>query len=181
MPTIIAHSIVAAGLAPSFWGRGVTATVVGLGALCSVVPDFDVVGFRLGVPYDAPLGHRGFSHSLFFAAALAALIWIALRYHRSASPGLGVFVYLFLCAASHGVLDACTDGGLGVAFFAPFSNERFFFPWRPITVSPLSISRFLSGEGIDVVRSELVWVVAPSLLVGTAGWLVSREFLSRRE
>jgi hypothetical protein len=30
--------------------------------------------------------------------------------------------------ASHGMLDAMTDGGLGVAFFAPFDNARYFFP-----------------------------------------------------
>ena len=39
--------------------------------------------------------------------------------------------------ASHGVLDALTDGGPGVAFLAPFDDTRYFFPWRPIRVSPL--------------------------------------------
>ena len=180
MPTILTHPVVAVGLAPAFWGRGVTRSVLGLGALSAVVPDLDAIGFRLGVPYDAPLGHRGFSHSLAFAAAWSGLLWIALRYGRSTSPGLGVFVDLFLCTASHGVFDAFTNGGLGVAFFAPFSNERFFFPWRPIKVSPISISRFLSGRGIQVLRSELVWVVAPSIIGGIVGWLVSRVSLERR-
>ena len=27
-------------------------------------------------------------------------------------------------------------GGLGVAFFSPFSNARYFLPWRPIRVAP---------------------------------------------
>ena len=42
---------------------------------------------------------------------------------------------LFVAMASHGVLDALTDGGRGVGFLIPFSSERFFFPWRPIPVS----------------------------------------------
>jgi inner membrane protein len=60
--------------------------------------------------------------------------------------------------ASHGLLDAMTTGGLGVAFFAPFSAERYFFPWRPILVSPIGIERFLSPRGAAVLMSELQWV-----------------------
>lgn len=33
-----------------------------------------------------------------------------------------------------------TDGGLGVAFFSPFDNKRYFLPWRPIRVSPISVT-----------------------------------------
>jgi hypothetical protein len=36
---------------------------------------------------------------------------------------LSVWTYFFLAAASHGLLDAMTDGGLGVAFFAPFDEQ----------------------------------------------------------
>ena len=42
----------------------------------------------------------------------------------------GMGLYLFLSTASHGVLDALTDGGLGVAFFSPFDQTRYFFPFR---------------------------------------------------
>ena len=45
-------------------------------------------------------------------------------------------MFLFLAIASHGLLDAFTDGGLGVAFFAPFDSTRYFFPVTPIEVSP---------------------------------------------
>lgn len=172
MPTVISHSFVAAGLAPVFRGHGVTLGVACLGAVCAVAPDLDVVGFRVGVPYEAMLGHRGLSHSLFFAAALAMLLTLGLRFMRSAGAGFAVFLYMFFCAASHGFLDALTDGGLGVAFFAPFSNHRFFFPWQPIAVSPLSPARFLSGRGVHVLRSELVWVVAPCLVLGVTSWLM---------
>jgi len=36
-------------------------TMVAFSAL-SLLPDIDVIGFPLGVPYGAPFGHRGASH-----------------------------------------------------------------------------------------------------------------------
>jgi inner membrane protein len=72
---------------------------------------------------------------------------------------------LFLSTLSHGILDALTSGGLGVAFFAPFDNSRYFFPWRPIRVSPISVSGFFSSRGLQVLRSELQWIWLPAALV----------------
>jgi len=46
-----------------------------------------------------------------------------------------LFSYFFVVTASRGALDAMTDGGLGIAFFAPFDNRRYFFPFRSIKVS----------------------------------------------
>ena len=84
-----------------------------------------------------------------------------------------VWGYLFLCTLSHGVLDAATNGGLGIAFFSPLSNSRYFWPWRPIAVSPIGI-RFFSGRGLAVISSELRWIWAPCLAVIVAAW-VSRN------
>lgn len=72
---------------------------------------------------------------------------------------------LFLATASHGALDAMTDGGLGVAFFAPFDPDRYFFPWRPIRVSPISIGRFFSPRGLAILENEarVVWIPAAAL------------------
>jgi inner membrane protein len=58
-----------------------------------------------------------------------------------------------------------TDGGLGIAFFAPFDNERYFFPWRPIAVSPISVTAFFSERGLAVIRSEILWIWIPCLLL----------------
>jgi inner membrane protein len=51
-------------------------------------------------------------------------------------------------AASHGILDAMTNGGLGVALLSPLDTTRYFRPWRPIQVSPISLRRFFSDEGV---------------------------------
>lgn len=59
-----------------------------------------------------------------------------------------------------------TNGGLGVAFFWPFSAERFFAPIQVIQVSPIGISRFLSARGLAVVWSEFAWVWLP--LIGAS-------------
>ena len=46
-------------------------TVVACAA--SVLPDIDALGFAAGVPYGHVFGHRGFTHSLFFALMTAVL------------------------------------------------------------------------------------------------------------
>lgn len=112
-------------------------------------------------------GHRGLSHSFAFAAVLAALAMPLAR--SKGEPGWGrLWTYLFLATASHGVLDALTDGGLGIAFFAPCDETRYFFPFRPIKVSPIGAG-FFSLRGLVVIASELLWVWLPSLaLAGMA-------------
>jgi inner membrane protein len=131
--------------------------------LCSVLPDIDVIGFRFGIHYGEFWGHRGFTHSLVFDALLAGIATAVLtRYRIAPIRRLALFAYLFLGTASHGVLDAMTNGGLGVAFFSPFENRRYFLPGRPILVSPLSIHRFFSGRGYAVLESELLWIWVPA-------------------
>ena len=115
------------------------------------------------------LGHRGITHSL-AAAAILGLILARTVYRRGAGPlsWPRVWLFLFLAGASHGVLDALTNGGLGVAFFAPFTNERYFFPFRPIEVSPLSIRRFLSPLGLAILWNEFIWVWCPTTVATVA-------------
>src|SRR5437764_9166773 len=75
VPTIFSHAIVAA--AAGQWlsprtnpesripnpGRFWCWTIA-----CSMLPDVDVIGFSFGIQYGDLFGHRGFTHSLFFAA-----------------------------------------------------------------------------------------------------------------
>jgi inner membrane protein len=56
--------------------------------------------------------------------------------------------------ATHGVLDAFTDGGQGIALFWPFSNQRYFAPWTPIPVAPIGMG-MLSQRGLHVILTEL--------------------------
>ncbi len=136
-----------------------------LGIFVSILPDADSIGFKFGVPYDSFWGHRGFTHSIVFAL-LAAIIFTTLFYFRS-PPGQKMLIalYLFLCCISHAVLDAMTTGGLGVAFFAPFNNHRYFFSFRPIKVSPIGVAEFFKGRGMVVIKSEALWIGVPALVI----------------
>ena len=143
--------------------------------MIAALPDVDGIGFWLGVPYESTFGHRGFTHSIFFAGliAFAALLFFRDRAYDGERPR--VWAYLFLATASHGVLDAMTTGGGGIAFFAPFVNERYFFPWRPILVSPMSIRRFFSERGVRIILSEIVWVWIPAAVLAATMLAVRRR------
>lgn len=137
-----------------------------LAAACAFLPDADVVGFKLGVAYGSLWGHRGLSHSLLTAAGVATLVTGLGRLRRRATPAPGrLWVLLFLATASHGVLDAMTTGGLGVAFYSPFNQERYFFSFRPLAVSPIGVRNFVGEWAARVLRSEAQWVLLPCSLV----------------
>jgi inner membrane protein len=158
------HAAAALALGTAVRAPGRPARFWILGAVCAALPDIDAVGFWLGVPYESTFGHRGFTHSFVFAALLATAAALVFDWSRWQLSRRALWVYVFLATASHPVLDAMTSGGLGVAFFAPFDGTRYFFPWRPILVSPISIRGFFNGRGLLILASELVWVWVPGAL-----------------
>jgi inner membrane protein len=118
----------------------------------SLLPDADVFGFRLGVHYEDPWGHRGATHSLAFAVGVACLVFVVAKLARF--PPLRTALIALAVVSSHALLDTLTDGGLGCALLWPFSNERFFAPWTPLPVAPIGRA-FLSAEGFRVALVEL--------------------------
>lgn len=174
MPTVFSHAVAATALITVFPRQWVPRRLLLLGTAFSMAPDMDVVGFRFGVRYEDLLGHRGLSHSIAFAAVLAAfgLLIVASDLRAPARRGL-VWLYLFLATASHGLLDAFTDGGLGIALFAPFDSTRYFMPWTPIAVSPIGAG-FFSRDGLEVLASEALWICIPAALLAGAALLMRR-------
>jgi len=167
MASAISHALAGLSIGTCFYRPRISKLAWVAGAACSVLPDIDVIGFRCGIHYGDFWGHRGFTHSLLFAALLACAA-VAIMC-RNKNLGIGRFpllAYLFLATASHGLLDAMTNGGLGVAFFSPFDNTRYFLPWRPILVSPISMHRFFSGRGYAILENELLWIWIPAILFG---------------
>jgi inner membrane protein len=166
MPTIVTHAAVGLALGRVFTTRPMPLLFWGLAGGLPVVPDLDVLAFRFGIPYGAFWGHRGFTHSLLFALLVAApaAAWTCRRLRVPFADWCG---FLFLAVASHGLLDALTNGGLGVAFFSPFDDRRWFFPWQPVEVSPIGLS-FFSARGLETLRSEFLWVWIPAGAVLTA-------------
>jgi len=120
----------------------------------SLLPDADGIAFRLGIAYGAPFGHRGATHSLAAAALIGVLTGLVGR--AFGWPTGRTTLLATVVAASHGLLDTMTDGGLGIALLWPFSNERFFAPWRPIPVAPIGLG-MLSQRGLSVLAFELAF------------------------
>jgi len=174
--SVFSHAVAALGIGACFYKPGTPKRVWVIGAIYSAIPDLDVIGFRFGIRYGDFWGHRGFSHSLLFAALLAtAVVGLAFRQGLPTLSRTSLWTYLFLVTASHGLLDAMTDGGLGVAFFAPFDNHRCFLPWTPIRVSPIGFGRFFSERGFEVLQSELLWIWLPASLLATSVWILRRR------
>lgn len=141
-----------------------------LAIFCSVFPDADVIAFKFGIPYGHMFGHRGFTHSIFFGVLFGFLI--SFIFHRK--DQLRYALLYMVATISHPILDAMTTGGKGVAFFAPFSDERMFLPWRFIKVSPMSIRRFFSDWGIQVLISEWIFIWLPCLLILLINAIIKR-------
>jgi inner membrane protein len=187
MPTIFSHAL-AASAAAQWWPGRLPARFWTWTAICAMLPDIDVIAFAFGIPYGDMFGHRGFTHSLFFAAVVGALLamhvshlthpshrshpsHLSHRSHRShRSHQCALFIWFTALTASHGILDALTNGGRGIAFFAPFSDYRYFFPWQPIQVSPIGVG-FFSARGLRVLASEAGWIWVPSAIIAASARL----------
>jgi inner membrane protein len=179
MASAFSHAIVATAIGKVVQPKEAPWWYWALGMLLSAVPDLDVIGFHFGIRYGDVLGHRGLSHSFVFSVLLAGLVSFAFVGQNQISCRRLLY-YFFLALSSHGILDAMTNGGLGVAFFSPFTNARFFFPLHPIEVSPIGVERFFSAEGLAVVQSEAKWLWTPSVIVFVVTTFV-RRFRGRKQ
>jgi inner membrane protein len=167
MPSIFSHAIFASALGTAYAAEplAMPTRFWVLTATCAMLPDADAIGFAFGVRYDSIWGHRGLTHSIAFALLIGLAVGVFAFGKRP--NGLGKpqsVVYFILVTLSHPLLDALTNGGRGVALLAPFSAERYFFPFRPIEVSPIGM-QFFSERGLQVLFSEVIWVWLPALLI----------------
>ena len=165
MPTIFSHAIFAVVLGKAGLKKSVTVWFWFLTAVCAIVPDADVITRSFGVERGSLFSHRGFTHSIFFALLFGGIVaFIAHKFLKTGISYAKLFIFFALATVSHPFLDMLTDGGSGVALLAPFSNERFFLPFRPIEVSPIGFG-FFSARGITVILSEIFWVWLPAFLI----------------
>lgn len=177
MPTILSHPAVPLALGLGLGPRMVSRRLLFVGIVASILPDLDVLSFRLNIAYSHAMAHRGFSHSLFFAAALALAALAATHWLQSGRRI--AFVFIFIAAASHGVLDMFTNGGMGVALWWPWSEQRVFASWQVIEVSPLSLRRIFGVRGAEVFWSEFLWIWVPAAVAGAILYLAHRWILTR--
>lgn len=155
--------------------RGFSRSLLTYGVLLTLLPDADVLAFKFGIPYESQWGHRGFTHSITFAF-FVSLLSLPLSSFFKASKKT-TFFFSFISLISHSVLDALTNGGLGVAFFWPMDHARYFFPFHPIAVSPIGVRGFLGLRGLKVLGSEILWIWLPLILLS----LIVRKAFTRKE
>ena len=177
MPTIFSHAVFSSALGAAYTSEPMPARFWVTAATCSVVADLDVVAFVFGIPYADLWGHRGFTHSVLFSVVIGVMAAALVGRHVGKGfVSLGAF--FSMAALTHPLLDALTNGGLGVALLAPLSSDRYFAPWRPIKVSPLGAG-FFSWRGAQVLGSELMWVWAPAAAIALVG-LLRRRWASQQ-
>lgn len=138
--------------------------------LLSVVPDLDYFSYSLfkllsgGVSHEARnqlfflMGHREFTHSIFFALIIAILIWIKTK---DRTFTFGGFLAVFL----HNFLDYTTNAKMRP--FYPFSTDesalRAIYPFDPviniIPLFPLFIvaAEYIKNRGRGTVKSKNAW------------------------
>lgn len=165
MPSTLSHAAVAIAAGAVLSPRPAPKHFWLVSIACAVIADVDLALFLCGVPYDHFFGHRGFFHSIFFGLLVSIA---ATKYVSSVGEGfpearVRYFTLFFLLFVSHGLLDALSNGSIGVALFSPFDPTRYFFPSRPISM--IRIKVFLTAGSFAAIRSELLCVWMPSFLV----------------
>jgi len=167
LPSFFGHAFAGVALGAAFVDEKAPRRTLVLGTLCALAPDLD--SFTLFLPLHPGnfLAHRGISHSLLAAVLLAAGM-LLLGFKRE-QRSLRVGVYLLLASISHGLLDACTSGRIGVAFFYPFSVSRWGCYWQPFLDAPLPFWPGLRLPFLGALLGEALWIGVPGLLlVGAA-------------
>ena len=167
MPSIITHAVIGVASATVLPKQSAPWRVYLAAIICATLPDADVITFSLGIPYAHFLGHRGFSHSIFFALILSFVVVFCLCSKLKLFSGTWwAFVcFFFIVGASHGILDALTNGGLGIAFLAPFDNTRYFFPWTPLPVSSIGLSVMAIRWKLRVLLYEIIHIWLPISMI----------------
>lgn len=73
MPTVITHAAVPICLGLGLGLKVIPPRLLFAGIALAMLPDADVLSFKLGVSYGNVFGHRGFTHSLLFALVVPLL------------------------------------------------------------------------------------------------------------
>lgn len=170
MASLFGHIAVSTALGHGLFPQQVRPATLVVAGFCAFAPDLDVLTFYAGIPYSSEWGHRGWTHSLVFALIWGAAVgWLAQKFvpqsANSTQNNQSLLLWCILSTASHPILDMMTNGGRGCALWWPFSVERLFLPWRPIQVSPMSVTDFFSPWGLQVLASEVLWIGFPCVFL----------------
>lgn len=163
MPSLFGHAVAGLALNTAFAGEELPRRSWALTTFCALAPDLDWFSAFVNLPHSGWLDHRGLTHSLPAAALLAGTVWWL--GFEPAHRTRRLLLCLLVAAFSHGLLDACTRGGVGVAAFLPFSKARYVCIWQPLQVSPLPLNATLALRFLRSLLGELLWIGLPAWLL----------------
>jgi inner membrane protein len=177
MPTNVTHAVPAIAVGFGVGRNVLPIKLILTGAVIASIPDLDIIGTRFfGVPWDSVYGHRGFTHSISFAL-VTALIFTKFFNQKDFKK---VFLFLSFCMLSHGFLDLCNEGGLGVAMLWPLTDFRYQGFVHPImNVNTSFRGLYLTSQGLPVFISEFLWVWLPFFFVFLFLKLNGLDFLKK--
>jgi len=143
----LTHIALGAALGTAVLGRRLGPRAAAWGALCSTLPDLDVL-----VPWGDSVRdftfHRAYSHSLFFLTLAAPLIaWLIARLERGRpAPWNRWLALVWLALVSHPLLDAFTV--YGTQMLLPFTDHPVglgsIFIIDPLYTAPILIGTSLA-------------------------------------
>ena len=170
MPSWLAHVPAAMGVAAMAAPPQTTRTTRRFwvtAALCGIIPDIDFLGAPFGARAYMEFfgGHRAITHGFAFAI-VAGIVLARFAFRDALWDGVRVRLAIALALAmlTHGLLDAMTNNNPAVAFFSPFSAERYKSPWLPINPSGSSNARGFARLPA-VLFNEFVWAGLPGLVL----------------
>jgi len=178
MPSLLGHAVAGLAITTAFHRDRLPRRTWALAAFCAVAPDLDWFVSLLPLHRGHVLNHRGVSHSLFAAVLLATVVFF-LAIRRDQRRG-DLWLCLTVSALSHGLLDALTAGGVGVALFMPFSATRWACLWQPGHVAPLPLGRDHTYAFLASLWAEALWIGIPALGLAAYARLVRQAGMSPR-
>jgi inner membrane protein len=135
--------------------RSQAATMIGF-SLLAMLPDADVFIAPLGLgPHNSIVtGHRGASHSLLMALAVAVAGGLLAR--RYGWNGVRTMLAVMLAIGSHGLLDTLGQGGRPIPLLWPLTEQRFRSPWLFLPDAPRGL-KFISRHGLLDAVLEFIY------------------------
>ncbi len=168
----LTHALLGATAAQAALGRRLGRRAWLPGALGGLLPDADILIRSTADPLLAIEYHRHFTHAFVFIPVVgvaAASPWLVQPRYRADWPPL--FVAATIGAATHGLLDACTN--YGTHLWWPFSPLRIAWHWLTTIGPGLTLALFV-GLLLAVRRQSRLPAVAALLFAlgytGVAAW-----------
>lgn len=180
MASIASHAVIGVAIGVTFMPRSADRRYVLLGAASAVLPDLDTLGSLSGFSGDDLFAHRGLSHSIVLGVFVAAVVsFVVSRLGRWRTSSRRLFLCVSMAMISHGLVDTMTTYGRGVALLAPFSNERFASPFRPLGTTGLEGQHSRTERIAALVLNEVVWLWLPATTLALAV-LAKRRYFDER-